>query len=185
MTDVCSEYGAALLELTVEEGTSTAIFNEIRAIRPLFEQNERYLKLLSSPNIAKTERIRLIDGAFPSIHKTLRNFMKLMVEQGYTTFLIGSLQAFERLYYEEKEIVIAEVESVTALTEHQKAALQQKLENMTNKQVELRFTISPKMIGGLRMKIDGKVYDGSISARLEKIGKNLAGLTIGKEGDKA
>ena len=70
---------------------------------------------------------------------------------------------------------IAEVISAAPLTNEQKDALTEKLSKMINKTVEAIYTVVPALIGGIKIEIEGKTYDGSINKKLHSIKEVIIG----------
>ena len=46
---------------------------------------------------------------------------------------------------------------------------------MTNKTVEAIYTVDPDLIGGIKIEIEGKTYDGSINKKLHSIKEVIIG----------
>ena len=63
--------------------------------------------------------------------------------------------------------------SAVALSEEQKAALITKLEKLCQKKIILSEKIDPEVLGGLKVEVDGKTLDGTVSGRLKEIRKNV------------
>ena len=59
------------------------------------------------------------------------------------------------------------------LSEEQKAALITKLEKLCQKKIILSEKIDPEVLGGLKVEVDGKTLDGTVSGRLKEIRKNV------------
>ena len=72
--------------------------------------------------------------------------------------------------YQEDEIIVAEVSTVSILTELQQNNLIDKIKLMTNcKNVKLVTSIDSSLIGGLIIKIGSKIIDTSLSNKLKQI----------------
>lgn len=179
MNDAAKEYGGALFELALEEGMDGEILGEVRAIRALFEENREYVRLLSSPNIPKDERVRCLDQLLLGrVHPYTLNFLKIITERGHIPSVYGCFDEYEKLYYDTHGIIRAKAESAVELSESQKKRLTERLEALTGKQVELSCFVNPGLIAGVRLTVSNKLYEGSIRAKLTSIGESLASLTL-------
>ena len=67
------------------------------------------------------------------------------------------------------EIAEVEVTSAVPLTEEEKSALIAKLEKANGKKVSARFSVDPSVLGGIIVKSDGAVIDGSLRSKLDKV----------------
>ena len=63
--------------------------------------------------------------------------------------------------------------SAVALSEEQKESLIAKLEKLCRKKIILSEKIDPEVLGGLKVEVDGKTLDGTVSGRLKEIRKNV------------
>ena len=179
MNELVREYGGALFELAYDEGVGEKILAETRAIKDFFGRDADYVRFLSSPNIPLDERIRAVGEAFDGkVNKFISSFIKLMTERGYARFIGDCLSEYERRYLEKNNISVVSVKSAVALTDAQKQALVANLSKKTGKNVELSCTVDPSLIGGISVYVDGKLYDGSVSAHIEKIRRALYDISI-------
>jgi F-type H+-transporting ATPase subunit delta len=48
-------------------------------------------------------------------------------------------------------------------------------EAIGGKQIELRRRVDPGLMGGLLLRMEGRIYDGSVRARLRALRERLAG----------
>ena len=179
MSEAAKEYGRALADLAAEENIDAQILEESRALRAVLEENPAYVRLLCSPDIAKSERTALLDEAFGGrIHRHLLNFMKLITERGYAYQSAAFLREYENIYCERHGIVTADVQSAVPLSEEQKARLTAKLSALTGKTVELVCKVDPALIGGIRLTVNNTLFEGSVRAGLDQMRASLASLTI-------
>ena len=121
----------------------------------------------------------LIDAAFGSqAHPYLTNFIKLLCERGYMKQFGDCMEAFQEHYYADHGITRAQVTSAVALSDAQREALLGKLESVSGKKVVMTETVDPQLIGGIRVEIDGKAMDGTLSSRLSGISRSLKEVTL-------
>lgn len=179
MYDVSTEYGRAIFELALEENKDRLYLEQLREINKLLEENPEFIHLLYSLNIPLSERLQVIDEVFENrAEEYICSFMKLITERGYAAQIPECIKAFEKLYYKEHKITIAYVKSAVALTDGQKSALIKKLQIYSGKTIELDCTVEPKLIGGISVRIDGKLLDGSIKHKIDTIRSNLQKATL-------
>ncbi len=179
MNDAAKEYGGALFELAHEEGIDKDILSEVRVIRELFKENPDYVKLLSSPNVPKDERLACIDGLLSErVHPYFLNFLKIITERNHIRSVFGCFDEFERLYYESHGIICARAESAVPLTESQKERITERLAAQFGAEIELSCTVDPSLIAGVRLIVNNKLFEGSVKAKLSAIGDSLDSITL-------
>ena len=179
MADLVKEYGKALYELSAETGEESVYLGEIRAVRKLFSEQPGFIRLLRAPNIPKEERMEVIDRVFSGrLESYLCSFLKLMTRRGHAATIPACLNEYERLWYENSGIVVADVASAVPLTSEQKSRLLAGLEKKTGRAVEMRCSVDASLIGGLSIRLDGKLIEGSIRGRLASLKERLSGTTL-------
>ena len=170
MTRVGSVYAQALYDLAKEEGLGKKILEEMKVLREVFSQNPDYLRLLSTPNLSKDERISILDEGFKGkIEPYLLNFLKILTEKGYVRKFSDCCDAYRELYNEDNGILPVRAVTAVPMTEAQKAKLTEKLVKITGKTIELNNVIDEKCLGGVRLDYDGKRVDDTVQHRLDAV----------------
>ncbi|MBQ1492034.1 MAG: ATP synthase F1 subunit delta [Blautia sp.] len=179
MTDRARLYGDSLYLLATEEGVTEEIMEQMGVARTLFAENPDYLRLLSEPSIALSERLGLVDAAFgEDANRYLVNFMKLLLERGYLMDFAGSHDQFVRRYNADHGIAEAVVTSAVALNDAQKKALTEKLSSSSGKKVSLSFRVDPRVLAGIKVEMEGKELDGTAAGHMAGLLRRLESLTL-------
>ena len=169
------EYAEALFVLALEDNAAEEYAEHLALIERLIQENPDYLEFLFSPAIPLSDRLSALDEAFSSIPENILSFLKLLCENGHIRSLPLCIREFFRLLKEKQNSVSADVFSAVELTDAQKQAVCKRLSDMTKKTVEPRFILDPSLIGGIKIEIEGKIYDGSIKHRLHDIKDVITG----------
>ena len=179
MTETAKMYGGSLYDLAAEEGLETRILGELDEVQQLLKQNPDYLRLLSTPSIPKKERCGLLDEALRGqVHLYVLNFLKILCEKGTLRELPGCARAFRVKYNQAHGILEATAISAVPLTEQQRAALHAKLESLTGKTIDLKTKVDAKVLGGIRLDIEGTELDGTVQNRLASLRRDIAAVTL-------
>ena len=174
MTERSRVYGSSLYDLAAEEKLTGPIREQMLAIKQILRDNPDYIRLLSEPSIKKAERLGLIDKAFgTSCEKYLVSFIKLLCERGLLGEYEGCCEIFTKRYNEDNNISEAVVTSAVALTDSQQKSLTGRLEAISGKKITLITKIDPKVLAGIKVELDGKQFDGTVSGRLSGIKRRL------------
>ena len=179
MTETAKMYGGSLYDLSAEEGLETRILGELDEVQQLLKQNPDYLRLLSTPSIPKKERCGLLDEALRGqVHLYVLNFLKILCEKGTLRELSGCARAYRIRYNQAHGILEATAISAVPLTEQQRAALHAKLESLTGKAIDLKTKVDAKVLGGIRLDIEGTELDGTVQNRLVSLRRDIAAVTL-------
>lgn len=176
MVQTSKEYAEALFSIASEEGKIEEYSSALVTIYRIAEDEPDYVEFLASPAIALSEKVTSIDEAFGnSFPEHIVSFLKVMCENGHARGLCDCIKEFAELTMSASGKAMAEVISATPLTDEQKSALTAKLSAMTKKTVEAIYTVDPDLIGGIKIEIEGKTYDGSINKKLQSIKEVIIG----------
>ena len=179
MTETAKMYGGSLYDLAAEEGLETRILGELDEVQQLLKQNPDYLRLLSTPSIPKKERCGLLDEALRGqVHLYVLNFLKILCEKGILRELSGCARAYCIRYNQAHGILEATAISAVPLTEQQRASLHAKLESLTGKTIDLKTKVDAKVLGGIRLDIEGTELDGTVQNRLAALRRDIASVTL-------
>lgn len=179
MTQIASVYAQALYSLAKEEGCSTGVLEQLKALNESFQAEPDYLRLLAAPNLSKDERCTILDESFRGkVHPHVLSFMKILTERGCMRYFSDCCKAYRAEYNRDNGIL--EVCAVTAipLTGEQTARLTEKLGRITGKTVVLENRIDPACLGGMRLDYDGKRVDDTVAHRLESISALLKNTVL-------
>ncbi|MBR2698225.1 MAG: ATP synthase F1 subunit delta [Clostridia bacterium] len=174
MTGLAKEYGEGLYELARDERLLDELHGELTEIAALLDDQPDFVRLLCSRAIERDRRLQVVDETFRDrAHAYVVNYMKLLVEKERFECFLDSVRWFHQRYNEDFGIVEAHVTSAVALSDDDQAALRQKLQEMSKKQVSLITRVDPALIGGIRVEMDGKRYDNTIQNKLSRLRQSL------------
>lgn len=168
-----NEYGKALFMLAEESMQTESALNEIRAVSKIFADNPDYIKLLDTPAVTVTEKIRLVDEAFYCFSDNIKNLIKILCERRLVFTVFEIEKTFLSLYDSLMGIERAEAVSAIAMSEEQIKRLEDKLSGITGKKIILKNTVDKSILGGVKIRYLGKQLDGSIKARLRAFEESL------------
>ena len=178
MTQTGSVYGEALYSLALEESITGQVLSELTVLDTCFRENPDFIRLLSSPNLSKPQRVAILDDSFRGkVQPYVLNFLKILTEKGYMKHFSDCCAAFENHYNLDNGILPVTAITAVALTPEQSAKLTGKLSRVTGKQVKLICKVDPTVLGGVRLDYDGKRLDDTVSHRLDAI-RSLLSSTV-------
>lgn len=171
LSAVATPYAMALLDLAVDTGTLSTVRGQIDRIDALYAKSPELQVAFGNPTISTDERKKVVQSLAVSLalSPTTKNFLLVLAEKGRLAALPDIAAVLGRLADERTGVAKAEVVSTAPLDAGQMARLQATLGTMTGKTVTLSNTVDPSLIGGLRVSVDGKVYDTSVAMQLRKL----------------
>jgi F-type H+-transporting ATPase subunit delta len=171
---VANRYAVALIELGQEKSMLDKFEEEIRVVREVFETNENITHFLSHPGIEQDKKKALFKQAFQGFSKEVLNTLYLMIDRHREAEILPMTKSFIHMTNEIKGIQEADVYSVRELTDSEKEALEKVfVEKLGLNALRINNLIDPSLIGGVKLKIGNRIYDGSVSGKLERIERRL------------
>lgn len=105
----------------------------------------------------------------------------LLIERNALASLGDVHRIFSEIAEAERGIVVAEVTTAVALTGATRASLLDKLSSALNRPVSLRERVDGSIIGGIRINVAGRVFDGSLISQLDAMRAALSNASQGGE----
>ena len=172
---IAERYAIALIEIGKDKGTVETLNDELGRVQRLFDSSAELRNLFSNPRF-NTEVRRGVLGELLErsvVSPTCRNFLFLLVDQGRIKALKTIVASYGALVDKHLGRVRAHVTVARALSGPEKARLSRALKSALNKEILLEQSVDPSLIGGAITRVDGRVYDGSLRARLDGLGSVL------------
>ena len=170
MTDTVKEYGTALFMLAKEENKTELFARNLATVEAALAAEPDYAVLLSLPNIAREERVSLIDEAFASsVDDTVLSFLKLLCEEGGMRLFADAKAEYDALFAEDQRITHATVTSAVPLTDEERQAIVNKLQTISGHTVEAHYLLDESLLGGVVVEMNGTVYDSSLKRQMRHI----------------
>ncbi len=163
-------YAEALFQVARAEETLDRVEEELTRLSKSLDSNAELREFLSNPQISsegkKSSLFQIFGGKVSPI--TL-HWINMVVDQGRQRRLPTIIEAFFTLAQDAREKITAEVITSVPLSEDQTNRLAQELSKITRKRVFLKPMVDESILGGVIVKIENKVIDGSVKHRLEEI----------------
>jgi F-type H+-transporting ATPase subunit delta len=142
------------------------------------ESSDEFSEFLSNPVIGIDERKEVINSLSKrALFSPLStNFLLLLADKRRLSILDQIVERFIELLDKDAGILRASVHSAKDLSAVQVNRLRAALQEMTGKKVEVSTAVDDSLIGGLVVKMEGKVYDDSVKAHLATLRENVRRL---------
>ena len=173
MDSLYSRYASALLSIAEEKNQIDAYRNKIKMWRKLISENEELLHLLSSCFIEKDDKENIIDEIFKEEDEEIKNFVKIVNNNKRTNELLKIFDEFILEANERLGIKDGIVYSIDTLSKEQMESIRSKLSLRLGCEVELQNVIDKRLLGGVKIVVEDKIFDGSIKNKLEKLKESL------------
>ncbi len=172
---VATRYARALVDLGEETGTLDALLAELEGAAAVYTSSRELQAALANPLLSREVKQNIVvdvAGAL-SLSKHATNTVRLLVDRRRVAMLPAITRRLRELVDRQRGIIHAEVISAVILSESFYERLRDELQKVTGKQLSLRRSADPSLIGGVVVRIGDTVIDGSLRTRLDSLKQNI------------
>lgn len=174
MESIATRYANALYSLALENNAVLSYREEMRLISNLIDENEEFENVLGSTFLSKKERTTMIDKTFSKVvNESIIKFLKIIVENNRATSIRKICKEFISLCNKYLNIEEGIVYSTSLLNKEEIDKIALAIAKKENMKVELVNRINPSLLGGIKVIVHDRIYDGSILSRINSLKKNL------------
>ncbi|MBR1750990.1 MAG: F0F1 ATP synthase subunit delta [Ruminococcus sp.] len=167
-------YAEAVYELGVETNSLDDIYEEISALKTVFEENGELTELLSSPSLGEGEKQGILKNIFEGrVSDITFNFLCVLSDKGRVSYFSKIADVLHKLYNDDKGIMEAEVITSQPLSEALEEKLVKKLCDKSGKKVVINKKVDKSIIGGIIVRFDDRELDSSLKKRLEDLRRSI------------
>ncbi|MDQ0218507.1 F0F1 ATP synthase subunit delta [Peribacillus cavernae] len=175
-TSVAKRYAVALFQIAKEQNLLDSTEEELRAIKEVFSNNNEFQSFLQHPKVSVEEKKRVIGEAFASLSTQVKNTLLLMTDRHRTDVISQMAIDFIELANEERSVAEAHVYSVRLLNDSERKAVSSAFAARVGKRtLRIENIVDRSVLGGIKLRIGNRIYDGSVSGKLERLEKELLG----------
>lgn len=128
----------------------------------------------AAPRVPVAERQAAVERAL-EVGPLALNLARLLIAKGRTPEAREVADAFNRLADEHEGLAQAEITTAVPLQDDQVAAMEQRLGEALGKQITATAAVDSDIIGGVVLRIDDHLIDGSVRTRLRRLRQELSG----------
>jgi F-type H+-transporting ATPase subunit delta len=174
MEAIASRYALALSKLAHEQASLSPYLIAIHTTLDALDHAPDLLPFLQNEFYSRVDKMKIIDTFFLNFESfMISSLCKVMLDKRrikyFKTSLILASQLIQSALNQQQGIVY----SVTPLSPEQLLALEKALSDHLGKTITLANQINQQLIGGIRIDIQGKVYDASLQDKLANLKHQL------------
>jgi F-type H+-transporting ATPase subunit delta len=175
---VAITYAQALLELATEmadtPGEAQMVGDELAELRIVIQDEPLAGALLADPAISMEERSRLIERVFANrVSPLLLKFLHVLNEKGRLGFLGSIAGAYKELLDTQQGKVEVDVTVAQRLSPEQMEDVRHRVATAIKRDAVLHQYVDPTIIGGLILRIQDRLIDGSVRSQLDAMRQRL------------
>ena len=146
----------------------------LRQVRDGLEADPQLVYALTDPNKSVDDKRALVRSLLPERSvQEMENIVLLLSRDGRLGMLDEVITEFEQLVTLREQRVPAIVVTAIPLTEEEEEAMLEKLVGLYGSRLDIEFVVDPDIIGGVVVRVAGKVIDDSVAGKLAALRERL------------
>jgi len=174
---LAGRYAVALFDLAAEAGSVSAVESDLDKLGAALRESPELAALIKNPEISRNDLGKAVAalGKHLKLDKLTANFLGVLAQNRRLAQLSDIIRAFSAIAAAQRGEVTADVASAHPLSDDQVTALQAKLKAREGRNVKIRTSVDPELLGGLVVTIGSKRIDNSIRTRLNSLAHAMKG----------
>ena len=171
---VAKRYAKALFELASEQKIVSEVEAQLKLVSGALEQDEAIQKFLSLPSIEPKKKVALLQSAFgDKVSSVVLNTIELLINRGRQDVIGAVYAAFTKIAGDALGQAHATVYTAQQLSAEELAGVAAQFGQITGKTIIAEQVAQPDLLGGIQVRIGDRLYDGSLSGKLDRLQKSL------------
>ncbi len=169
-------FAKALISIAREEGTVQKFRDEITQMNAVFVKTPEILRVLLNPMYSATEKNRLLDVVSTSLplSKHMERFLAMLVETRNIGLLPDIAYFYQRLEDELSGRLRVTIEAPQEITAAALEEIKRKISEESGKEAILDSRVNPALLGGMVVRVENTLLDGSLKKQLELLKEKIA-----------
>ena len=171
---VARRYAEAFFSIAQEANKIDDYQTELGKIVQSIQETEGLREYFAHPLIPAKEKKDIANKIFAkAVSPITLNFLLLILDKKSETYLELIYNEYEEMADESRNIKKAELISAMAVSDEDVKTLSETLSSSTGKTIQLKLTIDPAILRGVKIRKGDKIIDASVAKKLEMLKKNL------------
>jgi F-type H+-transporting ATPase subunit delta len=167
-------YARALFEVARAEGTLDEVEDELFRFARSYEASDELRQALTDSDIPVAKRQAIVEDLLGGrVTPTTTQLVSMVVGSGRSRDLPAIIDRLVQRAASAKDLEVADVRSAVPLTDDQVDRLKAALANATGKNLEVKVTVDPSVLGGIVATVGDTVIDGSVRSALDQLKSRL------------
>jgi len=171
---VARRYAKALFVTTQAAGSTKTVEADLSTIVNQMDSDAEFRRFMMSPYASRDEKIRILDSIFAGkVAPVTQQLLHIMLEKRREEELSGIHAEFVELRRMSENVAHAQITSAVELDASERSRVVARLEQVLKRQVDPEFNVDPSLVGGIRVKYENFILDGSVHGALERLKEQL------------
>jgi F-type H+-transporting ATPase subunit delta len=173
-TMVAKRYALALFQIAKETQLLGVVEEELRVVKEVFLYNPEINAILKSAKLSLEKKKEILRLSFATVNVYVLNTLLILIDRHREDQIIEVANQFFELANDESGIADAKVYSIRELTDAERDALSATFAaKVGKKSLRIENVVDSDLLGGIRLRIGNRIYDGSLRGKLNRLERKL------------
>jgi F-type H+-transporting ATPase subunit delta len=172
-----ARYAKALLSLAKDKNVTKEVNEDMSLISKTIKDSSDLQAFLKSPVVKNSMKKNALLEIFRSVNGVTSGLFAVLIENNRLDILPLVAKEYSRLFDEMNGVQVAKVTTAIPLTPALEAKIQQKVKELTGHEAKIENIIDESIIGGFILRVGDIQYNGSVSAQLTNLKRELQNNT--------
>jgi F-type H+-transporting ATPase subunit delta len=169
---IARRYARALFEVASQNANLEEVRRQLEEAAGTLQNSAELRGALEHPGVPPDKKRKIVMGLWRE--GLVARLLALVAERGRVALLPTIVEEFEKAWNESRGVVSANVVSAVALGTAELDGLEKAIAAKLGSAVDLKARVDASLLGGLRLSVGGRTYDGSVRTRLRNLKERLA-----------
>ena len=171
---IAKRYAKSMYDLAAERKETDAVLNDCQMMQNAFDDSRELVLFLKNPILSSERKIGLFRKIFGGkVTKQMETLIESLARRHRGLLLPWIVKEFIASFNKSHNQTPVEIVSAIDLDPNLIQKIVEKIETQLRTKALVKQTVDTSLIGGLRILMDDKLYDGSIATALRKIEKQF------------
>lgn len=181
--EVASKYSNALFSLGKEKDNLMELKEALAEFWQFVEDNKDLKQVLFHQRILPEEKKNIIKKLFAEeLQQDILHFIYILIEKRREYKLESIIKSFNKHVDKEENILNVEVTSAVKMKQSALNKLKKRLKEILDKNIRINNIVNENIIGGIILKVEDYIIDGSLSFELKNLEQKIKGIPVSKLG---
>ena len=166
---LAKRYGRAYDELSKDDSSAV---EACRALCAAAETLAKVCHYMYDPAVSSAAKMAFVHQVFSS-QPQVENFLRALLQAKRYYLLEACVREVQKLADKRLNIVRARVQTAFELSAEQKKKVEETLSSFSGKNAQADFAVNPELLGGLLVKMEDVLIDGSLQGKFQKLEEEL------------
>jgi F-type H+-transporting ATPase subunit delta len=163
-----STYAEALFQAACDREELDETLENLKEFVNALNESEELREFFYGPHIPESQKRRAVDGLTEGMGTSIRNFLKVLLDNDRTEIVEEVVPPFEARVREYQGKVEVELTTAVELSEEEISEVRDRLGKiLEGREVELETHVDPNLVGGAVFRVGERRMDGSVRGQLQ------------------